>query len=92
MSRPSTSYFVPVRKLAQKDIQKMRMQSSRMRVTYPEKVPGGAPDADAVVTHESDITSAAAKLVTIAAIRRRRGFIGISPFSDAKPSLDSPSL
>lgn len=71
MSRPSTSYFVPVRKLAQKDI--------------PE-------DADAVVTHESDITSAAAKLVTIAAIRRRRGFIGISPFSDAKPSLDSPSL
>lgn len=33
MSRPSTSYFVPVRKLAQKDIQKMRMQSSRMRVT-----------------------------------------------------------
>lgn len=27
------SYFVPVRKLAQKDIQKMRMQSSRMRVT-----------------------------------------------------------
>lgn len=70
MSRPSTSYFVPVRKLAQKDIE----------------------DADAVVTHESDITSAAAKLVTIAAIRRRRGFIGISPFSDAKPSLDSPSL